>query len=49
VIDSSLFKNFEYIGVFESVEQSYKADVVVMKLIKDLKHRLLSLGEEEGR
>jgi hypothetical protein len=31
------------------MSRSYKADVVVMKLIKDLKYRLLSFGEEEGR
>jgi len=26
-----------------------KDDVVVIELIKDMRHRLLSLGEEDGR
>jgi hypothetical protein len=35
--------------IFDSAEQRYKVDVVVMKLINEMKHRLLSFGEEEGR
>lgn len=38
-----------YIGIFESGEQRYKADVVVMKFGFVMLYRLLSLGEEEGR
>ena len=37
------------IGHFENDEQRYKEDVVVMKFSKDIQHRLLSFGEEEGR
>jgi hypothetical protein len=33
----------------ENVEQRYKVDVVVLKMSKDIQHRLLSFGEEEGR
>jgi hypothetical protein len=41
----SLIGNSNSIGAFENVEQRYKDDVVVMRLIKDVQHRLLSFGE----
>jgi len=43
-----LFEEFDKIGFFENDEQRYKADVVVMKPIKEMKHRSFSFGEGEG-
>jgi hypothetical protein len=37
------------ISISENVEYRYKVEVVVIKFIKDMQHRLLSFGEEEGR
>lgn len=37
------------IGPFENAEQRCKDDVVELKMSKDMQHRLLSFGEEEGR
>jgi hypothetical protein len=37
------------ICVSENAEKRYKVDVVDMKFNKEMKRRLLSLGEEEGR
>ena len=37
------------IGVFEDAGKRYKVDVVDKKFNKEMKRRLLSLGEEEGR
>ena len=43
-----LIADTDYIGIFESVKQRYKADVVVMKLSKDMQHRP-SLLERDKR
>jgi hypothetical protein len=51
-----LFREFDNKSHFENAEWRYKADVVDMKLIKEMQYRLLSViaskakqGEEEGR
>jgi len=44
-----LFREFDNKSHFENAEWRYKADVVDMKLIKEMQYRLLSFGEEEGR